>query len=157
MVHKTSFKLMALLGFMATGAAADPLENTLYISDQGNGNQLTVTQSDQGGHHLDLTMSGSDLGQGTTGLWHRPFGSDLLTPDLLPGRIVQTGTDHRATISLTGTGNLFSSLQDGTAHTLVATVSGSMNQAMITQAGVGQMAQVNQAGERNSLSIRQGL
>lgn len=157
MLHKTTFKLVAWLAFMATGAVADPLENTLYISDQGNGNQLIVTQSDQSGHHLDLTMSGSALGQGATGLWHRPFGSDLMTADLLPGRIVQTGTQHRATVSLSGTGNLLSSLQDGTGHNLVVTVSGAMNQAMITQAGIGQMAQVNQAGERNSLSIRQGL
>ena len=136
------------IAFLASGAMAEN-ENVLVFPGTPIKNQLTVHQSQSGGHRASLHVAEENsLLVGDR--WMRPLAS-LLDP----GTITQTGGNNILMASVNGRGNQLAVLQAGTRHTVTIWSTGQSNLVSVLQAGSGSHAAVTQAGMRNSVAISQ--
>ena len=123
--------------------------NQLVASQDGLGNTLTLTVWGSGNNALNSSFSGVALAT-----------SLLTTPDLVPGRIAQTGAGNSilydvGTSTEPADGNRFAFSQIGTGNQIVGSTKGSNNQVVIVQNGASNFTSFSQNGIGNIIGVSQ--
>ncbi len=133
-------------------------ENELLLADiNGNDNVLGVKQLGTTNKVSVTIGAGGNNNGGYTAFSGLPASSAGLTA----GFISQNGTSNEAVFEVTGSDNLFASLQEGLSSTsgdlnkINAVINGSSNQAAIVQLGNSNNASLTQTGGSNNALIQQ--
>lgn len=166
-----SMLIAAAAALMITGPA---LANTLVILPEaavpnaatvlvsGSGNVLQIAQIytgaiGQSDNTATVSIDGDFNGSGTLSAGLAPSRLWIALDSDLPdgGRIVQSGFENSVALSVLGTGNLFSFIQQGSANIASGTIYGLGNQASVQQSGQNNIAAFSQNGNGNIVSISQ--
>lgn len=123
-------------------------ENIVGVKQIGGGNVASINISDDrnGGFH--------DFGAGVAGTL-------ALAKGLTPGLLEQRGTFNQVNLTVSGSNNVFASLQDNSLHAaatqnvITATQNGNSNQAAIVQQGNNNTTVASQIGSSNNLAVAQ--
>jgi hypothetical protein len=123
-------------------------DNNIGLDQSGDSNNASVTIAGTGGSNggaHDFTP-----------------GKVAASAGLTAGLIKQSGTLNSATFDVTGSDNVFASLQDNTAfttgtlkNTIKGTINGSSNEAAVVQVGNNNTTNFTQSGGSNYASIKQ--
>lgn len=162
-----SFSRIVLIMGLSLGAPglcqAEPLtilpdsltSNRAEITMVGNDNVLTILQevplSAPAANSIRVRVSG-DRNGGPVG---SSFRGAALSSGLMPGVMMQWGSENRIDLMVDGSDNLFAVSQAGTANQLVASIVGNGNQSTVQQLGTGNIAAFSQTGNGNIVSITQ--
>lgn len=145
--------------------------NQLGVHQVGTNNSLDLASIAGDDNNIGLDQSGDSNNASVTiaGTGGSNGGAHDFTPGkvaasagLTAGLIKQSGTLNSATFDVTGSDNVFASLQDNTAfttgtlkNTIKGTINGSSNEAAVVQVGNNNTTNFTQSGGSNYASIKQ--
>lgn len=142
-------------------------DNQLGVSQVGNGNKLLLAAISGDQNNVGLRQTGDNntasvtiAGSGDRNGGALGFGSPAVPGTLTAGLLVQTGVLNTATLNVTGSDNVFGTLQDnsatnGAGNSIIGNVTGDLNMAAVSQVGNGNDAIFTQTGGSNDVIIQQ--
>lgn len=148
---------IVLVGAMSSAQAQD-VSNTLTLTVTGDENVLYIAQTAEPrssgldtANQMDITITGDRNGGAAEG-WRAGLPSDA---PLMPGQLIQSGSDNRLSLNVQGNDNLFAMSQTGQGNRITGAIIGQTNQAMIIQSGMHNMAVFSQSGQGNTIMVSQ--